>query len=395
MHSGIGVKRTVFSLLLLALLTGGLFAGGSAESGGGSGENEDVDYLGVAAVMLRDGNFERARSALNDVNTEVEEFDWTRYHTLWGLLHLRQNRFQEAVESLEEAKNAEESDPVINVYLAQAYYRAENYEKAIASIEAVPNLTRYPDLLGVKAEAQWRMERRDEAFQTLAEAIDLFPSRTGFLEQRVFYLIELNLTQAAAEESLQYLDAVSERPEAYVTIGEALRRGGLIEQAIETLEIGLLRFPPNRRIRLALAQAYLDNDQPRTAGRLVEAAAAIDFALYHEAAEIFRRAGALERALFLNSQVPDESAKARQRFNLLLAMERYEEALALENRLGRLGLLEEDALRYSIAYAFFQTRQLEKAQEYASRIGSQEFFRQATQLRRAIETVRSEDVQYL
>ncbi len=390
------VRITTVFLVFLLLSAIPAFAGGSSEGAGGdNGEEDDVDYLGVAAVMLRDGNFDRAEDALNNVNTELESFDETRYYTLWGLLHLRRNRFSEAIENLEAAKAAEGTDPVINVYLGQAYYRAEEYERAIDAIEAVPNITRYPDLLGVKAEAQWRLGWRDEAFETLADSIDLFPSRTGFLEQRVFYLIELDLTQAAADESLRYLGTVSGNPEAYVTIGEALRRGGQVNQAIESLEIGLLRFPESRRIRLALAQAYLDNDQPRTAGRLVEEAAALDFNLYHDAAEIFRRAGALERALFLNSQVPDEAAKTRQRFNLLLAMERYEEAVALEERLERLGLLDEDALRYSIAYAYFQTRQLDKAQSYVSRIGSQEYFRQATQLRRAIEIVRAEDVQYL
>jgi hypothetical protein len=76
-------------------------------------------------------------------------------------------------------------------------------------------------------------------------------------------------------------------------------------------------------------------------------------------------------------------------------MNRYEEALALEGRLDRLGVLDGDETRYAIAYAFFQTRQLDRSVEYLNRIASSEFFSRATQLRRAIETVRTSDTELL
>jgi tetratricopeptide (TPR) repeat protein len=387
-------RRTLYTTLLLLVVAAGALYGGGRQERSETGEEQDIDYLGVAGVMLRDGNYDRARNALNNVDPGADGVNTTRYYTLRGLLQLRTNEFEQAVETLERAQQSGETDPILNVYLAQAYYNTERYEQALSAIDAVENITRYPDLLELQAEAQWRLGRRDLAYNTLSEAIELFPDRNSFREQRIFYLIELNLSQAAAEQSLSYLSRLSENPDAYITIGEALRRGGQVDQAITTLEIALLQFPHNRRIHLALSQAYIDKGQLRSAGHLVEEAAANDFSLYKEAAEIYRRAGELRRALFLNSQIPDETTKTRQRFNLLLEMERYEEAVALEDRMDRLGLLQEDALRYAIAYAFFQNRQLDKATEYASQIGSDEYFNKATQLRRAIETVRADRVQY-
>lgn len=358
------------------------------------GESE-VDYLGVAGVMIRDGNYERARAALNQVDLTDEDVDRARFYTLSGLLNLRDGDYPAATSSFRDAIDNGQDDPIIYVYLAQGLYFQQQYREAVEAIDRVPSINQFPDLYAVKAEALWNLDRTGEAYETISSAIELFPSRTQFAEQRIFYLIDLDLTQQAADESVRYLDSVRNDPSAYITIGQALRRGGQLEQAIVTLESARLLFPGNSQVKLSLAQAYLDDGKPRTAGRLVEEAAALDFELYHDAAEIYRRAGNLERALYLNSQVPDEDKKTRQRFNLLLAMSRYEEALALEGRLDRLGALDGDELRYAIAYAFFQTRQLERSVEYLNEISTSEYFSRATQLRRAIETVRTSDTEFL
>jgi tetratricopeptide (TPR) repeat protein len=388
-------------MLLVAALAmiapGFAVAGGQKEASAGAeaeGDGQEVNYLGVAAVMIRDGNYDRAEQALSQVNTEAGEFNAKRYYTLRGLLSLRQGDYAGAVEHFEEAIAHGQDDPTIDVYLAQAQYYNSNYEGALESVNSVSQLGRYPDLMSLKAEAQWQLDRRDQAYETITQAIELFPSRTQYLRQRITYLIRMNLTQEAAAQSEQFLEKAGDDADAYVTIGEALRRGGQTEAAIRTLEVARMRFPEHEQVKLALAQAYLDKGLPITAGDIVARAAAQNFELYHEAAEIYRRAGELKRALFLNSQVPDEAKKTRQRFHLLLAMERYEQALALEPRLERIGALSEDSIRYAAAYALFQTSQFERAVDYLNQISSSEYFGKATQLRNAIETVRSKPVKY-
>jgi tetratricopeptide (TPR) repeat protein len=263
---------------------------------------------------------------------------------------------------------------VLNVYLAQAYYGDRRYDEAIDAIDAVPSLVQYPALYGILAESYWQLGDHGEAYDTLSRAIELFPGETQFLRQQIFYLIDLDLTREAIERSLVYLERLDDDPDAYVTVGEALRRGGEARLAVETLEMGALRNPSDQRIRLALAQAYLDVGMVRTAGAIVERAAAYDPALYVEAAEIFRRAGDYPRALYLNSLVLDEARKALQRFHLLLATERYESAVALETRLLRTANLEDDANRYAMAFALYQTRQFGRAIGYLNQIDGSDFF---------------------
>ncbi len=386
--------------LMWLVIVSPVYAGGKQEHGshntkqGGSGSIADIDYLGVAGVMIRDGNYERAVNALEKVNVEDEDTDLSRYYTLSGLAQLRLGKYKQAVTSFENAIAQGQTDAVLNVYLAQAYYQSKEYEKTLGTIDKIKNLNQYSALYSIKAEAEWQSGKKAEAYKTLSRAISLFPSSTEFQKQRIFYLIELDLTQEAAQRSREYLSSLEDDPEAYVTIGEALRRGGAIDLAVHTLETARVRYPGNERVLLALAQAYLSKKMPRIAGRMVEEAAAHNKKLYHDAAEIYRRAKAYSKALYLNSQITDQTKKSKQRFNLLVAMGRYEEALALENRLQQNGVLEDDAIKYALAYALFETRQLERSREYVNQISSADYFRRATQLRRAIETVKSEKYQY-
>lgn len=395
--------RLVLIVLLLLLSVASVYGAGSPEQGNGqtaggsqsaSGANPDIDYLGVAGVMVRDGRYERAERALENVDPSDEGVDLARYYTLQGLLRLRRARFDEAVSAFEQAIENGQEDTVIYVYLAQAHYGAQDYEATVSAIDRVDTLTQFPDLIGIRSQALWELERTGEAFAAIERAIELYPSRQQFRRQRIFYLIELDLTQAAATASAEYLAQAEDSPEAYTTIGEAFRRGGQAERAIHTMEMAKLRFPDSQRVRLALAQAYLDSERPRIAARIIEEAAAYDAQYYHDAAELFRRAGDTDRALYLNSLVTDPEKKTRQRFNLLLSEERFEEALALEDRLERVGAQQDDAVLYALAYSHFQAQNFETAISYTNRISSSEYFRQATQLRQAIETVRNQPVRY-
>jgi tetratricopeptide (TPR) repeat protein len=344
--------------------------------------------------MVRDGNYDRAETALERVDPKAEGVDTAQYYTLEGLLAVRRSEFRDAIRNFEAAIENGQENPVINVYLAQAYFGDGQYEQTVETVGRVQNLNQFPELIGIKAQSEWETGDVRGAFTTINRAIPTFPSKHYFQQQKIFFLIELDLNQEAAAESMKYLDKVGDDPNAYLTIGEALRRGGEKERAIRFYEMANLKFPKNERVRLALANAYASNDQPLIAARIVEQAAASNGKLYYEAAELYRRAGVLNRALYLNSLVTDQQKKAVQRFNFLLEMERFEEAMALEKRLDRLGALEEDGMRYAMAYVHFHAQHFDRASEYLNRITSSEYFREATQLRKAIETLRTSGTTY-
>jgi tetratricopeptide (TPR) repeat protein len=253
------------ALLLITAMSAA--AGGQRENARGGGEPaEEIDYLGIAALMLKDGMLDRAESALANVDPADEGVNPARYYTIRGLLRLQRARYVEAASDLELAVASGQLDPLINVYLAQAYFGAEDYSGTLAALSAIPDLSRFPGLWDLKAHSHWKLGRTAGAFRTLEQAIDLFPERHRLLRQRVLYLLELGLHQEAAEQSRQYLKAAGEEGEAYVAVGEALRRAGAVQEATVVLEMGILKFPADGRILQALSRAYADQ------GRLLNAA---------------------------------------------------------------------------------------------------------------------------
>jgi len=386
----INSARTPLLLLWMIMFTNAfvpLYASGGQESATqGESAGDDVDYVAIAALMLRDGNLSRAESALANVDVQDPDVDRARFYTLQGLLALRRGDAGQAIISLEDALESGQEDPSINAYLAQAYYLTDSFEQSIEAISRLPSLREFPSLYSVRAAAEWNLGQWERAFQTLSRAELLFPEIDSFGRQQIVYLLELGLSQEAARRSVAFLESAPPEPESYLTIGQALRQGGERETAIRVLEEARLRFPASREVRLLLAQTYLEQEMPRTAARLVEEAAAGEFSLYFEAAELYRRAGDLQKAFYLNTLVLDAEQKTRQRFRLLLASERFEEAVAMEPRLVRQAADEEDEIRYSLAYAYYRTGQLGRARGYLQGISDPEMFRRAVELRQIIES---------
>ena len=66
----------------------------------------------------------------------------------------------------------------------------------------------------------------------------------------------------------------------------------------------------------------------------------------------------------MNGEVADPVAKARQRLGLLLEAESWDRAVALEDRLVRLGLADDDGVGYGLGYAWFRIGDLARAERW-------------------------------
>lgn len=350
----------------------------------------EVDILGVAAVLLRDGNLEKAAKVLSEVEPGSSGIDQSRFHTLSGVLALRQGRFAEAESSLVAAQGAGQRDPAVVAYLAQARYSQQKWTATVETLEGFARMNSFPDLYGMLGQAQWNLGQISEAFDTLDRALRTFPDRRSFHLQRMGYLLSLGLNQSAAQGGNELIDRSGNDPAVPLAVGESLRRAGQATAAISILETARLRFPSETKLTLALGQAYADQGLALTAARLVEGVAVREPRFLADAAELYRRSGDYRRALFLNGQLEDTTTKARQRFSILIDAQRFEEAMALKGRLERLGLLVEDRWRYAAAYAAYRIQDLGEAQTLLAGITESTWFGRAVQLRRAIEVAKSD-----
>jgi len=346
----------------------------------------DVNYLDLAALMLRDGNLDRAVIALDQVPLDDEDIDLKRYYTLRGMTHLRRNEPELAVDALEKAVATGTAESVVYVYLAQVYFQLERYRDVLTTLDqAGPELEKIASVYHMRAQCYWLLQEPASALATLEMASLMFPGESAFLRRKVFFLIELGLYREASELGRIYLQQSEGKRADYVALGNALRAGGELNEAILLLEQARLMYPGDVDVNKVLARAYLDQGKINTAAALIYEASLLEPSLTSEASELYRRAGRPHRALMLNGQISDQQVKFRQRLALLLELQRYEQAAAMEKDLRRTGLLDDEDILYALAYADFKTGDFDTAELHLQKLTRSDLFRKAAELRRAIQ----------
>ena len=348
--------------------------------------DSEVDYLALAALMLRDGNIDRAIVALDQADLAAEDFDLVRYYTLRGMAQLRLDALEPARDAFLKAIASGEAESVVFVYLAQVNYKLEDYRATIDALDRAGDvLARVPSTYHMKAQSYWLLEEPVMALASLDQGAQLFPDDPNFIRRKVFYLIDLGLFKEAVIQGRRYLQLSEGSLEDYVAIGNALRASGELGEAALFLEEAQLIFPNSPDVKKVLAHVYIERGEMAAAADLLYKAALLEPKLLAEAAELYRRAGQTHRALGINSRLSDQPEKFRQRLALYLELQNYEQAAAMEVPLRRVGLLEDEDLRYAIAYAQFKTGDFDAAEAHLATLNRPDLFRKAAELRRAIQ----------
>jgi tetratricopeptide (TPR) repeat protein len=363
-------------LMLVALLA-------VAPAGEARKRNPEIDYLSVAEVLLRDGAVDRAEAALAEVDPAAEGVDLARYHTVRGLIASQRNDLKAAAAAFEQAIAAGQTEPMVVIYLAQAYFAEEAWRKVIDTIarggDAVLDVTA---AWSMRAHAHWTLGERQQALDQLSRAAERFPANTTFTRRQIFYLIEVGLHQEAARVARAFLARDGIGPDEYATVGSALRRARAFDEAKGILEAARLRFPEDATLAKSLAQVYLESGQMLAAAEILNQVAIGDPSLLPEAAELYRRAGHLVQALALNARVPDSAKKLKQRIGILAELRRYEQIAGMAGALERAGLLADEDVRYALAFAYFRGGDFERAERHLAALTKPDLFRKATELRR-------------
>ncbi|MFB6375340.1 MAG: tetratricopeptide repeat protein, partial [Bradymonadaceae bacterium] len=329
---------------------------------------------------------------LAKVDPDAREADVDRpmYYTLRGIIALKKKNYETAIQHFDEAIRYGQTDESIFIHLAQAHYGLKQWQKVVQMVRNADETGRdIPDLFLMKAESQRQLDRRSAAWQTLVEGRRRFDDNRAFHRQQVFLLVEMGLYREAMRRGRAYLKRGDQTaPDDYIAVAEAFRRAGEHDRAQILLERARFEHPEHTKLTVHLAHSYIGGGELIAGAELLQVAAESDPTHLGEAAEVFRRAGAYERALYLNSRVRNQTKKLEQRVAILLDQKTFGRIAALESRLSRLGLLSDQKIVYALTYAHFEVRNFERAQALTRRIESRDLFDSAVQLRRAIETCR-------
>lgn len=347
--------------------------------------SEKGDPLALAALMIKDRHYLRAQGILENADTSNKNFDFKRFHTLSGITALKIDQYQKSIDHLQEAQSLGVKDSILNVYMAQAFYQLQKFPQVIKYVDKAPDMKEeYPNFLFMKYDAYQQMNQPLNAWDTLKEGRRLHPHNQKFIKQQIFSLIQLGFYQSAAELGLTYTQKYQLDAQDYIAIGQALSQTQSAKSAGPFLESATLKYPDNNQAKKALANYYSTQKQYYTAASIMESVAIQEPELLTEAAELNKLAGQFYRALFLNSRATDQQKKLKQRLGLFLMFEEYEKASLMERDLIRNHLLEDDAVRYALAYSHFQTGRFDQAEKQLNKIKNARLLNKANQVRSAI-----------
>ncbi|MEC8192171.1 MAG: hypothetical protein VX944_06790 [Myxococcota bacterium] len=355
------------------------------------------DPVALAALLVQDGHWDRARSVLASIDEDDPKLDRVRLNATRGLIALYDRdapaaigAFERSLAAAVDADDPEPSEAAVHLYLARAHMMAEQPARALASIASSGSVAD-EHVVGwrIRVDANRMLNRHRAGWDASERGRAAFPEAGSLIASHVELALAMGMIIEARVSAVAAIQATDISADQARDLGLRFRTAEALEDALHVLEAAMLVHPEDLKIRVASAAVALELNRPAVGGRLLQVAAEHDLAYAIEAAEAYRRAGMLTSALYMNSQADDGPEKARQRLGLLLEAESFEAARSLESRFVRMNILDDDQVRYGLAYAHFRQGDLDRAEGLLSLIQSPTIFAQSVGLREAIAECRA------
>jgi len=348
--------------------------------------SDEINHISLAALLLKDGFVNRAKDELAQVDVEDEKIDLGRYYTLKGLVSTKLGLFEEANGFFLQALTFEDVDKALYLYVAQNSFKLKDYKGALDAIsKAGPIADEKASVVALQAECYWQLKDADTALTVLAAGIKKFPSEWNFYKQRFNYLVSLKLYQSALGDAQIYLKNAKPTEKTVLSFISALRNSGDTDKAIELAEEANISFVTSAEITVILAHLYIDKEMIQAAADLFDQASIEDDKYTKESAEMMRRAHEFTLALYKNSQMLEAKEKLKQRIAIFIEFGSYERIIASKKALDRSGLIDDESIRYALAYSYYMVGQYDKCENELKQLSRPDLFSKATELRKNMQ----------
>ncbi|UCM99704.1 tetratricopeptide repeat protein [Sulfurimonas sp. SWIR-19] len=386
-----------------------------------------IDHIALATLMIYDGKYEKAHEELDVVNQKSPTFDAAKYYTVLGVLYSKEGKTKKAIQAYKEAieatktkefkapkveiqekylfsigshekqksrqpefnpkKKRQEKLEQLYMYLASEYYKIKDYKNTVKSLDnAGEKGKNRAELFTLRAECYYKTKAYDSAIKALNTGMKLFPkSSTVLLKQKFYYLADLGLYQSAIKTAKEYMQQVNSSSKEYIALAQMLLETNQIDSAVEILEDAKLRFPKNAKLSFLLGHLYLKKDMKFTTANLFEESSYFDKKYLKDAVEMNRRVGQTTHALYLNTHNIDKVEKLKQKIALYLDAQEFRKIIGLKKALLRYKMLDDDNLRYALAYSYYMAGDYKNAEKELKHISNSELFNKATIIRKNIE----------
>jgi len=347
---------------------------------------QEIDYLALSSILLRDKNYSRANMALKNAKDNWDDIEHEHYYLLRGLYKLRTGEIDKAIEILKQVKGADYTFKK-NAYLAEAYYLLAQYSQSLSYINLVKSRISKKSLsiYHLKAKILFSNNLFEETFFLLNNLRRYKKVTTSKLT--IHFLMEMGLFEEAYREMRVFLNGKG--GESYLRMASVLRKYGRSERAILLLEEALLRYPKNEKALSLLAALYDEHKKKNVAGDLYMRLAYQNAHFSHDAAEYLKQNGKVIYAQMINLSVAEAKKQLLQKFSLYLSQENYDLASSLETPLKQARAFEDDDIKYAFAYTQLLQGKYQKSLDLLEKISSKKLLSKSLQLIKVVEDCRS------
>ncbi|HIP20184.1 MAG TPA: hypothetical protein EYG70_03575 [Sulfurimonas sp.] len=371
--------KIILTILLTLFLSTALFAVDK-------NNKDDVDYVVLATLLMKDGYYNRANQALKNVDITQEDLDKAQFFTLKGLIQLKLHEYQASNTSFLLAIKNGQKEKSVYLYIAQNYFKLKLYARAIEALENANELVNEkPKLMALKAECFYRLHDYNNALITLKEVNLLHPEYYDAYKQRFAYYISLELYQSALDDANIYLENADTNEKVTISFISALRKAKETHKATVLAEEAHLKYDKNVIITILLANLYIDINMIESAATLFDEASLQDNKYIKDSSEMFRRAKDFVQAIYKNSQILDTKEKYKQKVAIYLEFSQYERVIATESALIRNDLLKDENLVYALAFSYYKVGEFDQSEKYLKKITQNNLFTKSIELRKNMD----------
>lgn len=388
--------------------------------------SDEVDHIALATLMIYDANYKKAEEELSLVDTKANNYDAANHYTVQGVLNSKLGKTEEAITAYKKAigatktkvfeapktfekekylfsiasddtkkskvpefdpeKKRKEKIEQLYMYLTQEYYKLKDYKNTVDSLENAGEQGKSrAGLYTLRAECYYKQGLHEQTFAALNRGIKKFPEDATLLKQKFYYFADLKLYQAAIDAARVYMANVGVSSQEYIALAQMLIGANEIDSAIKLLEESRIKFPKEPTIGILLGHMYLKKDMKFTTAHLFDESSYYDKKYLKDAVEMNRRAGNNQHALYLNTQNIDKIEKLKQKIAIYLNAGEYRKIIGLQKALERYKMLDDDNLRYALAYSYYMSDDYKSAEAQLKYITDSELFGKATVIRKNIE----------
>ncbi len=378
--------RWILQLILCYLI---LFLAGKVLAQESEVESE-VDHVSLARILVKDGHYDRAERTLQKVTPEEENEAPAVLASLRGMLELHKKNYQKSLTFFDKSLQLGIESREIYLYRAEAFLQLKRLEEAASSIEKIdPEAKKKLPYFLIKAEIQWQRGAKTQAWKILNGARQNKLSQTVINKKKFAYLMEEGLFQTAKDLAFEVLQDDNAFQDV-VALASQFRLAKQHGTALEILQALQVLRPEKEMVALEMAQNYLSLGESFSAALILEQAAKHNISLSFEASEMLRQVGKSYRARFLNMTTMDPAKRLKQQLALYLEDDDYLSLKFMIPQLQKNSLLEDQEIRYAVAYSLFRTGDFEKSESFLNSIDKDGLFEKSIELKREITNCKAE-----